>query len=52
MEFRTDEKNAIRYSDTVYEKHLLSGKTSVGIGCEYSSNYSAIIYRLGEERVR
>ena len=33
------------------ERHPLSGKNSARIGCEYSSIYSAIIYRLGEKRV-
>ena len=37
------------YSGSVYEKHSLSGSNSASIGCEYSSNASAVIHKIGEE---
>ena len=35
-----------------YEKHYLSGSRSASIGCKYSSNFSAVIYRIGERTIR
>ena len=34
------------FSDTLYDTHPLSGSNSADIGCEYSTTYSAIVYRL------
>ena len=36
-------------SRTVYRRHPLSGPNSADIGCEYSTSYSAIVYRLNCE---
>ena len=39
-------------SSSIYEEHYLSGTQSASIGCEYSSSYSAIVYRLGKRMER
>ena len=31
---------------TLYREHPLSGYSSADVGCEYSSTYSAIVYRI------
>ncbi|CAI8021019.1 Low-density lipoprotein receptor-related protein 4 [Geodia barretti] len=37
------------YSGSVYEKHSLSGSNSASIGCEYSSNASAVIHKIDSD---
>ena len=34
------------YSNTLYATHPLSGRNSSAVGCQYSSSYSAIAYRI------
>ena len=34
-------------SNSLYQRHSLSGSDSVTVGCQYSSTYSAVVYRLG-----
>ena len=33
-------------TSSLYQRHPLSGSFSDEVGCEYSSSYSAIVYRL------
>ena len=33
-------------TSSLYQQHPLSGYNSDDVGCEYSSSYSAIVYRL------
>ena len=35
-----------QYNSSLYREHYLSGSSSASIGCQYSSTYSAIVYRL------
>ena len=34
-------------SNSLYQRHSLSGSDSATVGCQYSSTYSAVVYRLG-----
>ena len=39
-------------TNSLYQRHPLSGSRSADIGCEYSSFYSGIVYRLDSKYQR